>query len=258
MSPLSLEPAQPPKFKEFIAQLRSGQIALGLFEALPDIMFWIKDCEGVIIFANQAYADLLLRTPEQLVGESDASLFAPTLALSFQADDESVLRTAEPLHNKLEIVTRPGGGIEWRMTSKIPLFNERDEVIGTAGISRRLEHGEGPPLPTPHRAISELIDQVHEHLGENITVEQLARQASMSVSSLERRFRKYLGTTPKRYLVHARIAAACDRLLNTTQSIGQIASSLSYQEHASFTRAFHSVMHMSPKDYREYYRRAKV
>lgn len=242
------------RFEEFIANLRSGQIALGLFEALPDIMFWIKDRDGIIIFANRAYAELLRRTPEDLVGESDATLFAPTLARSFQDDDERVLQTEKPLHNKLEIMTRREGGIEWRMTSKIPLFDQRNRVIGTAGISRRLEHGEGPPLATPHRAISELIDKIHDNLGADLSVSLLAREAGMSVSSLERRFRQFLGTTPKRYLVHARIAAACDRLLNSTLSVGQIATSLSYQEHASFTRAFISVMHMSPKEYRDYYR----
>lgn len=248
------EPAQSPKFREFTSKLRSGQIALGLFEALPDIMFWIKDRNGVILFANRAYAQMLRRTPEDLVGETDRTLFAPTMAKFFQDDDQTVLRTKEPLHNKLEIITRPAGGIEWRMTSKIPLFNEDDDVIGTAGISRRLEHGEGPPLPTPHRAISELIDRIHENLGAELTVQSLADQACMSVSSLERRFKQFLGTTPKRYLVHARMAAACDRLLNTTLSVGQIATSLGYHEHASFTRAFISVMHMSPKEYRDYYR----
>ncbi len=241
-------------FDDFTARLKPGQIALGLFEALPDVMFWIKDQAGEIIFANRAYAQLLQRSPEDLVGKTDESLFPPTMAKFFRSDDEKVIRSATPLHNKLEIVTRPGGGIEWRMTSKIPLFGEGDEVMGTAGVSRRLEHGEGPPLPTPHRAISKLIDQIHENLGEDIRVQTLAREAGMSVSSLERKFRQYLGTTPKRYLVRARIAAACDQLLSTTLSIGQIAASLAYQEHASFTRAFISIMHMSPKDYRVFYR----
>ncbi len=241
-------------FREFSARLRPGQIAMGLFEVLPDVMFWVKNGDGVIIFTNRAYAQLLNRTPDDLVGETDASLFPPTMASFFRSDDETVIRTAKPLQNKLEIVTRPGGGIEWRMTSKIPLFGEDDSVLGTAGVSKRLQHGEGPPLPTPHRAISDLIDQVHENLGEDISVRDLARQAGMSVSSLERNFRKYLGTTPRQYLVRARIAAACDRLLNTALSIGQIANSLSYHEHASFTRAFASVMHMSPKDYRSFYR----
>ncbi len=241
-------------FEEFIQQIRSGQIALGLFEALPDVMFWIKDREGVLIFANKAYAHLLRRSPEDLVGQTDRDLFAPAMAEVFQKDDAQVIATGTPQHNKLEIVTRPGGNIEWRITSKIPLFNHADQVIGSAGISRRMEHGEGPPLPTPQRAISKLINQLHEHLGEPLTTHDLAEKAGMSISTLERRFKEYLGTTPKRYLVHARMAAACDLLLNSTLSIGQIAASLAYQEHASFTRAFISVMHMSPRAYREFYR----
>ena len=241
------------KFEHFISKLRSGQIALGLFEALPEVMFWIKDQKGTIIFVNRACAEVLRATPEDLVGKTDHELYPAAMAEVYKEDDEKVFRTGKAMHNKMELLTRPGGAIEWRMASKIPLFDLNDVVIGTAGISRRLEHGEGPPLPTPHRAISELIDHINEHLEEPISVQDLAKRAGMSVSSLERRFKQYLGTTPKRYLVHARIAAACDRLLNTTLSVGQIASSLTYQEHASFTRAFVSVMHMSPKDYREFY-----
>ena len=242
------------RFTKFTAKLQPGQIALGLFEALPDVMFWVKDEQGIIVFANRAYAQLLQRTPDDLVGETDESLFPPTMAQFFKADDERILESSKPLQNKLEIVTRPGGGIEWRMTSKIPLFGANNQIMGTAGVSRRLEHGEGPPLPTPQRAISELIDQIHQNLGSDINIQMLAQQAGMSVSSLERRFRQFLGTTPRKYLVRARIADACDKLLNTTLSIGQIANSLAYQEHASFTRAFISIMHMSPKDYRAFYR----
>lgn len=242
------------EFEAFLSRLRSGQIALGLFEALPEVMFWLKDSVGRIIFANKACADVLKCKPQDLIGKTDHDLYPATQATVYQNDDNKVFRSGKAMQNKMELLTRPGGTIEWRMASKIPLFDLDDEVIGTAGISRRLEHGEGPPLPTPQRAISELIDQIHENLDQAITVEDLARQANMSVSSLERRFKKYLGTTPKRYLVHARIAAACDRLLNTALGIGQIANSLGYQEHASFTRAFISVMHMSPSEYREYYR----
>ncbi|MDB4518193.1 AraC family transcriptional regulator [Akkermansiaceae bacterium] len=254
MCPTPTPSEESSKFEGFIGRLRSGQIALGLFEALPEVMFWLKDETGIIIFANRACSDVLRSKPENLVGKTDHDLYPRAMADVYQSDDKKVFRTGKAMHNKLELLTRPGGAIEWRMASKIPLFDLNDTVIGTAGISRRLEHGEGPPLPTPHRAISELIDHVNEHLEEPITVQDLAQRASMSVSSLERRFRQYLGTTPKRYLVHARIAAACDLLLNTTLSIGQIASSLTYQEHASFTRAFASVMHMSPKDYRQFYR----
>ena len=80
-------------FREFSARLRPGQIAMGLFEVLPDVMFWVKNGDGVIIFTNRAYAQLLNRTPDDLVGETDASLFPPTMASFFRSDDETVIRT---------------------------------------------------------------------------------------------------------------------------------------------------------------------
>lgn len=238
----------------FLDRLKGGQIALGLFEALPGVMFWIKDGHGKIVFANRAYAGLLQKKPQDLVGRTDAELFPAEIAIIFQEDDARVFATGEAQPGKLELVTRPGGGIEWRMTTKIPLLDLSDAVIGTAGISRRLEHGEGPPMATPQRAFSNLLDFINDSLDQHLTVKALAQKAGMSVSSLERRFREHLGTSPRQYVIHARMAAASEHLLNTTLGVGQIANSLGYQEHASFTRAFHSVMHMSPQEYREFYR----
>ena len=171
----------------------------------------------------------------------------------FLRDDQKVVQTAEAIMNKMELITRRAGGIEWRMTSKIPLLNHDGTVIGTAGISRRLDQREGHPLPTPYRALSDLVDHIHENVDKSLNVDELARLAGMSISTLERRFRSHLGTSPKRFILHAKIAAACDRLLSTPLSVGEISESLGYQEHASFTRAFSSVMHMSPTAYRKYY-----
>lgn len=247
-------PADPfSSFENFTAQLRPGQIASGLFEALPDVMFWLKDRAGTIVYANRAFAELLRCSPDDLLGKTDEQLFPPTLARSYRNDDLTVIQSAQPIRNKLEIVTRPIGGIEWRMTSKIPLIGLDGEVLGTAGVSRRLEHDENPNFPTPQRALSQVIDWIQARLAEDFSIRDLARAAGMSVSSLERRFHQFLGTTPRQYIVRARIAAACHQLLKTTLSIGQIATSVGYHEHASFTRTFTAIMHMSPKEYRQFY-----
>ena len=241
-------------FSDFVSVMRPGQIALGLFEALPDVMFWIKDNQSRFLFINKAYGDLLGAEPKSVVGQTDAEIFVHELASVFLQDDATVRDTGEPINNKMELVTRRAGGVEWRMTSKIPLYDTEDRLIGTAGVSRRLDHREGHPLPAPFRAISRLVDYVHDHVSEPLAVEQLAKLAGMSVSTLERRFRSHLGTSPKRFILHSKVTAACERLLSTPMTISEISESLGYNEHASFTRAFTSIMHMSPTAYRKYYK----
>lgn len=243
-------------FSDFVKLMKPGQIALGLFEALPDVMFWIKDAQSRFLFINQAYGDLLGTDPKAVVGKTDADLFADELARVFLQDDAKVRETGEPMHNKMELVTRRAGGVEWRLTSKIPLFGNDEKLIGTAGVSRRLDQREGHPLPAPFRAMARLVDYVHDHVSEPLAVEQLAKLAGMSVSTLERRFRSHLGTSPKRFILHSKVTAACERLLSTPMTISEISESLGYNEHASFTRAFSSVMHMSPTAYRKYYKAA--
>ena len=240
-------------FESFVSTLRPGQIALGLFEALPDVLFWIKDRQSRFVFVNRAFSDLIRRKPEDFIGRTDTDIFPDEIAHSFLQDDKTVFETGKSILNKMELVTRRAGGIEWRMTSKVPLFSIEGELVGTSGISRRLDQREGHPLPAPYRAISKLVDFVHDNVDQTLSVEELAKQAGMSISTLERRFRSHLGTSPKRFILHAKIAAACERLLHTPLSVGEIAESLGYHEHASFTRAFTSVMHMSPTAYRKYY-----
>ncbi len=242
-----------PDFSRFFDSLRPGQIALSLFEALPEVLFWIKDDRNRFVFVNHAFSDLVRAQTDHCVGKTDADLFPPELARVFLGDDRSVRQSGTPLMNKMELITRRGGGIEWRMTSKVPLRNRQGAIVGTAGISRRLDQREGHPLPSPYRALSRLVEFVHDHVDQTFGIEELAARVGMSVSTLERRFRNHLGTSPKRFILHAKIAAACERLLNTPMSISEIGESLGYQEHASFTRAFSSVMHMPPTAYRKYY-----
>lgn len=252
--PAQSEPQDWTAFSDFVKEMKPGQIALGLFQALPDVIFWIKDRSHRLLFVNQAYGELWGHPPDWFVGKTDADINADELARVYIQDDQSVIEQGEAMHNKMELVTRRAGGVEWRMTSKIPLFGKSGDLIGTAGVSRRLDQREGHPLPAPYRAMSKLVDYVHENVSQPLAVDQLAKLAGMSVSTLERRFRSHLGTSPKRFILHSKVAAACERLLSTPMTISEISESLGYNEHASFTRAFTSVMHMSPTAYRKYYK----
>lgn len=238
----------------FLEELRPGQIATSLFQFLPEILFWIKDKEGRFQFVNQAYCEHLCLSADEIVGKTDFDVHTGELAQVFVSDDMSILRDGKSLLNKSELVTSMAGGIEWRSTSKIALFSRKGDIIGTAGFSRRMKHHEGQPLPGVYRGISRLIEYIHDNISKSISIPELAKEAAMSISTLERHFKSHLNTTPKRFLVRAKIAAGCKRLLNTGMTVAEVAESLGYQEHASFTRAFSNVMHMSPNAYRNFYR----
>ncbi len=237
--------------KSFIAQLPPGQIALGLFQELPGVIFWIKDMEGRFVFVNRAFRDVLWLHGEEILGKTDKDIYADDLADVFMEDDAKIRATGEVIRQKVELVTCRHGGVEWRTASKIPLHDMQGKIVGTAGISRKIEQA-GSMMPS-HRALDVVIQYVHDNVDKDLRVGELAREMGVSVATLERRFREYLGTSPRKFIQKARIARSCELLIQTQMAIGEVAEKTGFVEHASFTRAFEKVMRMTPSMYRKCY-----
>lgn len=239
------------EINEFISQLTPGQLALGLFQELPGVIFWVKDMEGRFVFVNQAFKEVLWLQGEDILGKTDKDIYANDLAEVFMEDDVNIRTTGQAIRQKVELVTRRHGGVEWRTASKIPLRNFEGEIVGTAGISRKIEQA-GSMMPS-HRALDIVIQYVHDNVGKGLKVGEMAREMGVSVATLERRFKEYLGTSPSKFIQKARIARACELLLQTQMAIGEVAEKTGFVEHASFTRAFEKMMRMTPSSYRKCY-----
>lgn len=242
-------------FDGFIEDLLPGQVATALFQALPGVIFWMKDSEGRFVFVNKAFCyEVAMRGADEILGLKDEDVFPRELADKYQADDEAVLRSGEALWNASELTPTRSGGVEWRSTSKIPLFNKDGRCVGSAGISRRMGHEEGLPVPTRHRQLAVIIARIYEHLDKGIEIKQIAKGAGVSISTLERLFKEHMSTTPRRFVTQVKMSAACDRLINTGMQVSEVASSLGYDEHGNFSRAFSKAMGMSPRAYQKYYK----
>ncbi|MCP5536629.1 MAG: AraC family transcriptional regulator [Akkermansiaceae bacterium] len=233
-----------------------GQIAPALFQALPDVMFWIKDEQGRFVYVNKAFCyEVANREAKEMLGLKDEDVFPPELAKNYQRDDENVLATGRAFWNKSELIPTRSGGVEWRSTSKIPLKSLEGRWVGTAGISRRMGHVQGLPMPTKHHKLAVIVAAIYQHLEKGISIADIAEAASVSISTLERLFKEHMDTTPRRFIMQVKISAACDRLINTGMQVKEIAASLGYDEHANFTRAFTKEMGMSPRSYQKFYRK---
>ena len=96
-----------------------------------------------------------------------------------------------------------------------------------------------------------MIDYIETHFAGNIRLEDIARVASVSVSEALRCFRDGVHTTPIGYLNRFRLNYARTRLLDTAQTITDIAAESGFGSPAYFDRLFLRAFHMSPKEYRK-------
>lgn len=105
-----------------------------LLNSIPDIA-WLKDRESLFIAVNEPFAAASSHTPEELVGKSDLDVWPRELAEQYRADDRSVIKGRVMKRVEEPFVNSKG---EERLieTIKVPIFNDQNEVVGTAGIAR--------------------------------------------------------------------------------------------------------------------------
>jgi diguanylate cyclase (GGDEF)-like protein/PAS domain S-box-containing protein len=106
-----------------------------LIDWVPDYL-WVKDTESRFIVANRALAaDSGRENTRDMIGLTDFDLHAPELAGKFRSDELNVLKTGQPIIDEEEFVVDPSGAGKWLSSTKVPLRNERNEVLGLVGIA---------------------------------------------------------------------------------------------------------------------------
>ncbi|MBP3882744.1 MAG: helix-turn-helix transcriptional regulator [Lachnospiraceae bacterium] len=98
--------------------------------------------------------------------------------------------------------------------------------------------------------IKKCLAFIEKKFASPVTIEDIAKNADISVSSCLRLFRNVLGTTPIKYLIHyrlQRIAEEFDHLQGAT--IGEIAFSHGFSDATYFDRCFKKEYGMTPTEY---------
>ncbi|MEM8948386.1 MAG: AraC family transcriptional regulator [Pseudomonadota bacterium] len=89
-----------------------------------------------------------------------------------------------------------------------------------------------------------------EKLGEELELDEVAREAGLSRPHFYKLFRKQTGLTPNLFLNTLRMERAIDSLTSTDKSVTNIGFDLGFSSQASFTRFFTSNVGIAPSDYR--------
>ena len=217
-----------------------------LFDALPDVVFFVKDATGRYTHANLTLVRRLgLRRREEVIGRSVTELFPAAMGGSYASQDRRVLG-GEVIENQLEVHIFANRAPGWCLTCKRPL-HEAGDIRGVIGISRDLGQPDGHH-PTYLR-LRRVVEHLQERYAEGVRVATLAELAELSVAQLERHFRRVFQLTPQQVLTKLRIEAAM-RMLQGDDSVAAIGQACGFADQSSFARQFKATVGMSPRDYR--------
>ncbi|WP_167631756.1 PAS domain S-box protein [Mariprofundus ferrooxydans] len=112
----------------------SRDLLQSVVETAPIRIFW-KDKELRYLGCNNRFAqDAGFSSPDELTGKTDFDMGWQDQAELYRSADSAVMESGKPQLSFEEPQTTPDGNTIWLRTSKVPLRNADDEVIGMLGL----------------------------------------------------------------------------------------------------------------------------
>lgn len=106
-----------------------------LLDTLPDHIYF-KDLESRFIRNSKSHIlSFGYDNPEMVKGKTDFDFFVEKDARKAFDDEQKIIRTGQPI-STVEKLTRKDQTDKWFHAIKLPLRDEKDNIIGTFGISR--------------------------------------------------------------------------------------------------------------------------
>lgn len=245
---ISANTPQQPCPAALFGQIGVQQI-ISMFDLMPDTLFWIKDTDSRMVHINDPLKQHLgLNDSKQVIGMSDFDFAPKHIAKQFVTDDKHVM-AGNLINDRLEINIANGGEFAWYVTSKRPLFDDNQQVIGTYGVSRHLQ--QTAQALSGMEAIKGPVEYIKQNYMQDFSIIDLAKIAHLSVSALERRFKKYMNKTPKQFLNEVRLENARRLLVETNLPIAVVGNESGFSDHSYFSRKFAQMFDDIPSVFRK-------
>ncbi len=220
-----------------------------LLDAMPGVVFFVKDLEARYVLVNQTLARRCgVNDKASLLGRTAEDVFPSRFGSRYTEQDRQVLDGGEPLSDQLELHLYPGRQPGWCLTHKLALRDLGRRVIGMAGISYDLQ---APQSSHPaYQRLAAVDAYIREHFADPISLDDLTAIAELSVAQLGRLCKRIFQLTPRQMIHKARLGAAT-QLLAGDLPITEIAHQCGYSDHSAFSRQFRTHTGLSPSQYRD-------
>lgn len=137
----------------------------------------------------------------------------------------------------------------------LPEHESRDAVVASMAraltahlltLSARPSRSPAPPGTLSERALQQTRRYIDNHIGERISLADLARAAGVSRFHFARQFRRRTGESPMEFLLRLRIDRAKTLLEPGDARVVDVAAALGFADQSHFTRTFRRVVGVPP------------
>lgn len=233
----------------FFAEVVGLETILGAFDRLPNSMFMIKNSESRYIFMSRGLREVIpLNRGEEVVGKTDFDLFPRIVAQSYRENDRLVLEAGRTLIDEIHAGGFQAGVPKWFLSSKFPLRNRKDEIVGLFTTNQRYEAVMGSADDL--NRLLPAIEFIGRNFANKISVGQLAKLCSFSESHFMRLFRERMKMSAHAFLEQTRMFHALEAIRHGSATIAEIAVECGFYDHSSFIKRFKVFTGTTPLRYR--------
>ncbi len=101
---------------------------------------------------------------------------------------------------------------------------------------------------TPYADVARALRRIHRDYRESLSVDELARESAMSVSTFHRAFKRVTGDTPLQYLKKIRLDKARGMLVHKGMRVNSVAYEVGYESPSQFSREFKRYFKVPPSE----------
>ena len=133
-------------------------------------------------------------------------------------------------------------------------FDLRTELCsfwrGMLADSAEVRAATPPRANADNERIKAMMDFIHTHCAERLTLDDVAASASVSRRECTRCFRRCIDSTPNEYLTACRVRMAADMLRRTGKSVLDVSEECGFSSAGYFGKVFREAMGVTPREYR--------